>query len=590
MTTVAPPPPPPPAPPSGTPPPPPAALALAEVLLEQMPERLVDLPRTILVTATVASQTPDGTARVRTALGELILRSATALPTDKPILLQILAGQPPGRAIAFALGAGALPVPILASGAQPPVTLGGLAGGGVLGAAMPSLSPETLAALPRPGTVLPALVLGSGAAALSPGAAFGSGAPVTGGALPGGIGVPTETAAPGSLPGSLSAPALPAGSTPFPDRGIGGLPLAGTDSSFAPRLGGVGPGTDPEAPLAAPRSLAGAATPAQPSLSSPGSSGLGVGATVALRLLAVVPPGVAAAAEAMATTGAAAPSGAPTLSGTIAGTTPAGQPILATARGTFALATEAPLPPGTRITAELVDPASVPLRAGAATPSLATPWPTLQKALAALEGSDRTIAQLVLNTVMPQPNRRLGAALMFFLSAARRGDARAWLGEEANQALERTGRRDLLALLGDEFRTMARQAAEPLPEGWRPFEVPVYDGHALTRLHLHVRPVGDEDGTEGGGRERGARGSRFLIDVDLSRLGPLQLDGLVRPRRFDLILRSREGLAAETRQELTGVFVNCLETVGYTGGLTFQAGSRGWVSVAPRAHPVGVKA
>ncbi|HEY0837266.1 MAG TPA: hypothetical protein VGE72_25360, partial [Azospirillum sp.] len=205
-------------------------------------------------------------------------------------------------------------------------------------------------------------------------------------------------------------------------------------------------------------------------------------------------------------------------------------------------------------------------------------WPTLRQVMVALSGADRALAQSVLNTVLPQPNRKLGAALSFFLSAVRGGDARGWLGEEATSALEKAGRGDLLKRLEDEFRSMQRQAAEPLPGDWRPFTVPMFDGQAIHPVRVHVHPLhGDEEGGADGERDVG---SRFLIDVELSRLGPMQLDGLVRERRFDLILRSQGALPSELRAELTQVFTDSVGAVGYGGGITFQAGPRGWVKLA----------
>ena len=125
---------------------------------------------------------------------------------------------------------------------------------------------------------------------------------------------------------------------------------------------------------------------------------------------------------------------------------------------------------------------------------------------------------------------------------------------------------------------MQRQSAEPLPGDWRPYTVPMFDGQAIHPVRVHVHPLnGDEEGNAQGEREAG---SRFLIDVELSRLGPMQLDGMVRERRFDLILRSQNALPAELRAELTQVFADSVDAVGYGGGITFQAGPRGWVKLA----------
>lgn len=340
---------------------------------------------------------------------------------------------------------------------------------------------------------------------------------------------------------------------------------------------------------------------------------LAPGNTVALTVLSVTPPGpgpvtppglgpVAPAAVAQAAT-PAAPPGAAVLTGTVAGSGVEGRPILATPEGMLSLNTDAPLPKGTRVVAALTEPAAGAAPPGAASPTAAPPpamdvvdlalggggWGSLRQVLAGLAAVDRGLAQQVVTNLLPQPNRKLGAALSFFLAAVRGGDAGGWLGADATAALERGGHRELLSRLGREFREAQQQTADPLPGDWRPYTVPVFDGTGIHPVRLHVHPIG-EDGEEREDRDRNDRGTRFLIDVDLSRLGPLQFDGLVRERRFDLILRSRTALAPELREELTRVFADSVGAVGYTGGLSFQAGPRGWVALTRAGGGLGVTA
>jgi hypothetical protein len=59
--------------------------------------------------------------------------------------------------------------------------------------------------------------------------------------------------------------------------------------------------------------------------------------------------------------------------------------------------------------------------------------------------------------------------------------------------------------------------------------------------------------------------------LELSRIGAMQLDGLVRPQRLDMIIRTHEPLSADMRIDLTGIFADSLEAAGYAGGLSFQA-------------------
>ncbi|UEM20243.1 hypothetical protein JL100_024700 [Skermanella mucosa] len=278
--------------------------------------------------------------------------------------------------------------------------------------------------------------------------------------------------------------------------------------------------------------------------------------------------------------------GAATLPATVAGTTNTGQPILTTDNGVLVLNTRAPmppgsLPPGTRVAVSL--PAPPPAADQPFDALRGRDWPALQDALDVLARTDPAGARTLANAILPQVNPRLAATLLAFAGHVKKGDARSWLGEPAAQALESLGRRDLVEKLGEDFKQLAQQASETLPGDWRSYSIPFSDGTELGRINLYVRHPDadevDEDGENAAGGS--ARANRFLIDLTLSRLGELQLDGLVRPRRFDLILRTHLPLPPEMRREIGLIFHDSVESLGMTGVVSFQAGSHGWVAVQP---------
>ncbi|HYM04451.1 MAG TPA: hypothetical protein VET85_15970, partial [Stellaceae bacterium] len=92
------------------------------------------------------------------------------------------------------------------------------------------------------------------------------------------------------------------------------------------------------------------------------------------------------------------------------------------------------------------------------------------------------------------------------------------------------------------------------------------------------------------GENRPEEGTRFVLDVDLSRLGEVQFDGLVRMQRFDLVLRSHRAIDAEMRRDIADVFRDATSAAGLSGDIVFTTASR--FAVAPlealRAH-IGVE-
>ncbi|MEQ8964511.1 MAG: hypothetical protein RID91_01690, partial [Azospirillaceae bacterium] len=211
--------------------------------------------------------------------------------------------------------------------------------------------------------------------------------------------------------------------------------------------------------------------------------------------------------------------------------------------------------------------------------------PATEEALAELIRLDPTVARQTLQSVLPRADGALAGALLLFLSAARGGDVRGWLGDRAHRTLETAGRGDTLARLGGEIAQQGRIVADPATGDWRSYALPFYDDGQLSSLRLHVHGRGG-DGEEGGGsRKRPGDGARFLIDMDLSRLGPLQLDGLIRRVRFALTLRSRRPLEAELRRTMAEAFSGSCAACGFDGAMTFETDPGRWVRVGEPARP-----
>ena len=259
------------------------------------------------------------------------------------------------------------------------------------------------------------------------------------------------------------------------------------------------------------------------------------------------------------------------LSGTLGPTTPGGQTMVRTPFGILTLAAGPAPAPGSAITLEVIGPAhtaAAPPQALSLPPgpaALSQEWTALRQAIQALSQTNAGIAQAVLDNVVPQPGPKLAATMLFLVAALRGGNVRGWLGDDASRALERSGAERLLRRLSGDFTALQRLAHDGAGE-WRAFFIPIYDG-TFNQLRLFVH----NHTNSGAGDEAEDPGERFVVEVDLSRLGAIQLDGLIRKRRFDLILRSRTPLPEAMRNDITRIFTSAAEAGGLGGHITFQA-------------------
>ncbi|WP_420566498.1 hypothetical protein [Thalassobaculum sp.] len=409
-------------------------------------------------------------------------------------------------------------------------------------------------------------------------------------AVPTGAAAPATPAAPGtssSAPGQPAAPATgqtpgapPAAAPATPPAAPGPSALA-VQSAYRNALGLTGradQAPSPQTPQGTPvpagapaGASSGAGLAAATVPSTPGGSQLPVGAVVTVRVLAT-------GAEAARFVGArvdgpptpAAGSGSSTvLAGTVSGVTQSGRPVVATPFGHLAINATSDLRIGDRValdvlasrvgempTAERPAPLSV----------LAREWPALEGAMRALQEALGPQAAAQMTQAMVRPSPQMTAAMLFFMNALKVGDMRSWFGNDASRALESAGRGGLLSALAEDFQTLQR-AAEPGDNGWRAFLVPVV-GDEKRPIRILTRGRRGGRGKDG---SAGDDGTAFLVDLELSQLGPFRLDGLVRNDLVDLWIRTTKPLPGLVRHDIKALFDGTLDRTGIQGRLAFKA-------------------
>jgi len=257
---------------------------------------------------------------------------------------------------------------------------------------------------------------------------------------------------------------------------------------------------------------------------------------------------------------------------TVSGTGTGGQIILKAEEATLFVKSPVSAPEGTSVI--------VTVEAAKAAPLITIPdnanakFTALPDAMAALSQNYPALFQQVMGAHMPQPNEALPGALLFFFSAFKQCNVRDWLGNEAVNRLVDMGKGPVLRSLSKEFSEAGQAVQDPVVGEWRAYPIPLYAQQQFQSMTLYVHRDSDErkDSTEA----KAADKIRFLIDMRLSKLGSMQIDGFVQPRKMDMILRSETVLPDGLHQELRESYLNALGAVGYAGTLHFQVGRQHW--------------
>ncbi|MGH6940886.1 hypothetical protein [Hypericibacter sp.] len=427
---------------------------------------------------------------------------------------------------------------------------------------------------------------------------------------------PTEAAPLPPSPGKTSSP-LPA-SAPVPNNAAAAeaTPEPAPSWPAGTRLvlalpAPVNPGLRDAVP-AGPRLVATVLRAAEPQAPTPAAQRNGVaaptppsnapaapiaGTRVPLELVSVLPP-VGTGTNGSAAANPASGSQTAVLA-TLRAPSPNGQAILATPEGLVALDRPIEGPVGTRLlllptpqapalpeahpgpaqifnalleTAALLDGERATLAAPA---SLALPTSVAPGATTAATAQDTPAVLLnptqtndILAQNLPRVGSHLAAGLAGFIRARLSDKPVTWPSAELRQALQSAGRPELAAKLEQGFAELARAAPSTSQDGqWKTIVLPLLDEQALHQARLAIR----RDPGKGDQPKDGKPASvHFLLDVELSRMGAMQLDGLVRGKRFDLMLRTHKPLDSTMQNEIQRLFAEAKSVTGITGEIYFQ--------------------
>ncbi len=315
------------------------------------------------------------------------------------------------------------------------------------------------------------------------------------------------------------------------------------------------------------------ATVVQPAPSH--SAALPAGSQVPVRVVAVPSPA--------ASSGSPVSAPGQTLGGTVMPSAPGAPTMLATPFGTIRLDAISALARGNAVTLEITGPPTPPSSPFPAAGTAAIPplsptsarWPALEMAIATLKGIDPAAARHVTEAAAPRANAGLTSQALFFLRALGRGNLSEWLGKGPTEALGNANPA-LLSRLSDEFRKMASTAGETEADDWRVVHLPLASGAEIEPVRLLMRRRGGQQETE-----KTDPGTRFVVDVSLSKLGRLQFDGLVRDdgKRLDLIVRSDPPLPPTLHGDIRALFTRSSEIAGLQGDVGFQAAPPEFIDV-----------
>lgn len=270
---------------------------------------------------------------------------------------------------------------------------------------------------------------------------------------------------------------------------------------------------------------------------------------------------------------------------TVIGNEPTSEAIVQTPLGIIRLQPGTALPVGSTLSLEIIKtvlPSGTTVTDDAALPTpltdLAYKWNSLQQIFSLLQerfSGDETLAiglpgllaagtNTAPTAVSPQA---ISAGLMFFVAALRGGDFRNWLGRDNASWLEEHGHAKLLAKAEGEFTTISRTFNELQP--WQTLFFPFALAGEVHQVRMFVKR--ERKHKEG---QKKSDDTRFVVEVELSQMGEIQMDGFVKRHdkdiAFDLMIRTLQPMLPDVQREILQIYNHMAELTGYKGQIVFH--------------------
>lgn len=205
-------------------------------------------------------------------------------------------------------------------------------------------------------------------------------------------------------------------------------------------------------------------------------------------------------------------------------------------------------------------------------------WPALDDLNQTLQqAASQTLTQNVTQHLpSPASPSRLPAAALLFVAAVRSGDLGGFLNDKSAEALKRIGKSGLVNRISGDINTLSRSSSEPISQDWRGLPLPMNWNGDLSQIMMYYKhDYHADDDTD----KPQKSGTRFLFDLKLDKMGPVQLDGYHRNERLDLIVRMTKTPTSDMQKAMRRVYSNALEQVGTYGELSFQNKADKWIEI-----------
>jgi hypothetical protein len=174
--------------------------------------------------------------------------------------------------------------------------------------------------------------------------------------------------------------------------------------------------------------------------------------------------------------------------------------------------------------------------------------------------------------IVPRPGVTLASDILFLLTALQgNGGVKQWLGDALYSHLSsRDEKGTLMPALAQDFAALKQLPTDVRDGQWHHVLVPLNTEGEVRPIQLFFKKQ------KGNMRSKQPHVDHFLLEVELTRLGVMQLDGLVQKHpnhtQFDMMVRAAQPWDAEIEQQISRIFYDAQAAMGMVGSVHFYYG------------------
>ncbi len=174
--------------------------------------------------------------------------------------------------------------------------------------------------------------------------------------------------------------------------------------------------------------------------------------------------------------------------------------------------------------------------------------------------------------------QQMGTSILFLFAALQSGNIESWVGSGMDKL---SARHKILEALEQALKegVQPRMVSNPSTGDWRAYSFPLLSQDTAVPVSLYVQDYSDQQDQGAQDNEEEALPTRFIFEFDLTHMGEVQVDGLMREKNVDIFVRTQRELSAEMKKTVRALYLNALDRSELTGDIAFQSERHKWVEV-----------